>query len=89
MVFSFSLYFNMMKLILPVVCARYEIRKPIFHLPPTNHEFAEQLMKYQVIKTLNDEHGSMLIATKVLTHSFYGFKLFLKKQFWSIFVHYH
>ena len=74
-------YFNIMKPVLPVVCAIYEIRKPTFHLPPTNHAFAEQLMKYQVIKTLNDEHGSMITASKVLTHSFYGFKLFLKNKF--------
>ena len=39
-------YFDSMKPVLPVICSLYEVRKPTFHLPHINHEYAEQLLKY-------------------------------------------
>ena len=72
------LYFSSMKPELPVVCDTHVIRHPTFHLPKIVHEFAEQLLKYQLIKLLNNEKCSILITGKVHTHSFCGFKMFIK-----------
>ena len=71
-------YFSTMKPILPRICNFHEIRKPTFHLPVIKHEFAEQLIKYQMIKILNHHTTSLLITAKVYTHSFQGFKLYIK-----------
>jgi len=68
--------FESMKPVLPRICNYHEIRKPIFHLPYIRHCFAEQLLQYQLIKILNDT--PLLITSKVHTHSFHGFKLFIK-----------
>lgn len=71
-------YFATMTPKLPVICNVYEIRKPYYHLPKVKHEYAEQLIEYQMLKLLNDENGTILITAKVHTHTFQGFKLYLK-----------
>ena len=58
-----SVYFATMKLVLPQVCTRCEIRNPVYHLPDIRHAFAQQSLKYCLIKYLNIkkrlcEHGS-------------------------------
>ena len=70
-------YFNIMKPIIPNVCSRYEIRRPTFHLPSINHEYAAHLLEYQMIKVLNED-GSTVYTLKVHSHSFEGFKHFIK-----------
>ena len=42
--------FSSYKPVLPVVNERYEIRNPGFHLPVINHKFAEQSLKYCLIR---------------------------------------
>ena len=70
-------YFDSMKPVLPVICSLYEVRKPTFHLPHINHEYAEQLLKYQLVKILN-AYGAITLTAKIHTHSFHGFKLYIK-----------
>ena len=64
----------------PAICDHYAIRVPTFHLPKINHTFAEQLLKFRLIYQINKEVGSITITSKVFTHSFQGFKLFLKNR---------
>ena len=45
--------FSSYKLVLPVVNERYEIRNSGFHLPVINHKFAEQSLKYCLLRQLN------------------------------------
>ena len=71
-------YFEIMKPELPLISNHYEIRNVNFHLPKTNHEFANQLIKYQLIERLNKEESVVLITSKVHTHSFIGFNCMLK-----------
>ena len=71
-------YFNIIIPTLPVISNLYNIRMPVFHLPDIKHSFAEQLLKYQLILILNREKGSIMITAKVHTHSYQGFKLYLK-----------
>ena len=42
--------------------------------------FAKQLIEYQLVKLLNNENNSILITAKVHTHSFQGFKLYIKNN---------
>ena len=63
-------YFTGWRPELPRVCARYEIRSPVFHLPVIKHKFAEHSLRYCLIKQLNREKCSILITSKVHTHSF-------------------
>ena len=47
-----------MKPTLQQVCTRYEIRNPMYHLPNNaRHAFAEQSLRYCLIKHLNTEGG--------------------------------
>ena len=71
-------YFNFMIPELPNTCNRYQLRKPLFRLPLIKHKFAEQSLHYCLIKQLNRENGCILITSKVHTHSFYGFKNYIK-----------
>ena len=73
-------YFDIMKPELPIVCDTHAIRHPTFHLPRIVHAFAEQLIKYQLIKVLNNEKCSILITAKVHTHSFCSFKSYIKNS---------
>ena len=70
------------KPILPQICEFHVIRKPLYHLPNIKHQFAEQLIKYHLVKLLNNTHGSTLITAKVQTHSFQGVKLYIRPGFW-------
>ena len=73
-------YFIDWKPDLPRVCTRYEIRSPVFHLPLIRHKFAEHSLRYCLIKQLNMEKCSVLITSKVHTHSFPGYKTYLKQK---------
>ena len=73
-------YFNIIRPELPAICNYYEIRTPRFHLPDIKHTFAEQQIKYQLIKLLNMENCSITITGKVHTHSFQNFKYFVKNS---------
>ena len=73
-------YFEKMKPELPEICNFYEVRKPLFHLPVIKHEFAEHLVQYQMITLLNSEVGAVSVTAKVYTHSFQGFKFYLKNK---------
>ena len=60
-------YFQCMKPDLPEICNLYDIRKPVFHLPLVKHAFAEHMLKYCLIKLMNNEQASILITAKVHT----------------------
>ena len=59
------LYFENMKPVLPRICDNYDIRRPSFHLPLIKHDFAEQLISYQLTTMLN-ENGSTRFSSKDL-----------------------
>ena len=69
--------FEYLKPVLPRICDIHTIRRPSFHLPFIKHDFAEQLLCYQLPKILN-ENGSNRISSKVFTHSFSGFSNYIK-----------
>ena len=73
-------YFNYMKLSLPVICKCYGIRKPKLHLPIIRHGFAEQLIQYNLIRTINDDVESVGIMDVVLTQSCCAFKSNIKHR---------
>ena len=58
-----------MKPVLPIICTRYEVRNPMFHLPDIRHSFGEQSIGYCLLKLLNAEEG-FLTTDVVLTVSF-------------------
>ena len=70
-------YFENMKPVLPRICDNYDIRRPSFHLPLIKHDFAEQLLSYQLTTMLNED-DSTRFSSKVFTHSFGGFSHYLK-----------
>ena len=74
---SLPSYFNNMIPTLPLSCNRYEFRRPLFHIPKIKHHFAENLVEYQMINILNRK-GYIIYSSKVFTHSFTGFKIFMK-----------
>ena len=69
--------FENLKPVLPRICDIHTIIRPSFHLPFIKHDFAEQLLCYQLPKILN-ENGSMRISSKVFTHSFNGVSNYIK-----------
>ena len=73
-------YFNSIKPKLPELCYVYSIRKPTFHLSIIRHEFDKQFIQYTLCELLNTESGTLLIASKVNTHSFIGFKIYIKNK---------
>ena len=73
-------YFNYMKPNLPVICNYYGIREPKFHLPTIRHGFAEQLIQYSLITTINNDVESVGIMDVVLTQSFGAFKSNIKQR---------
>ncbi len=73
-------YFISMLPELPRICEHYNIRRPTFHLPKIRHGFAEQLLQYCLIKLLNSENATILIVSKVHTHSYFGFKCYVKSS---------
>ena len=72
------IYFVDWKSVLPRVCTRYEIRSPTFPLQLIRHKFAENSLRYCLIKQLNIEKCSFMITAKVHTHSYQGYKIYLK-----------
>ena len=72
-------YFILLKPELSPTVNDYEIRMPKFGVPFIKHVFAEHLLKYQMIIKLK-EPGSIHYSPKVFTHSFLGFKFYLKNN---------
>ena len=66
--------FSSYKPVLPVVNERFEIRNPVFHLPVINHKFGEQSLKYCLMRQINMDHCSNIIADKVMRVLFYSLK---------------
>ena len=66
-----------MKPVLSRICDNYDIRRPSFNLPLRKHDFAEQLLNYQLTTMLN-ENVSTRFSSKVITQSFSGFSYCLK-----------
>ena len=64
-------YFNSMKPKQPELCNVYSIRKPTFHLP-----VIRQLIGYKLLELLN----TVLVSSKVHTHSFNGFKIYINNK---------
>ena len=73
-----SSYFDIFKPTLGVVCSFYDIRKPLFSLPKPNIELQKSSLKYVLSKLLNEENGCISITSKVHTHSFQGYKRYVK-----------
>ena len=71
------IYFELMKPPQPQVCTYYDIRSPVFHLPDIRHSFAEQSIRYCLIKRLNAEKSRMDIVHNT---SFYNFKMNIKNE---------
>ena len=72
MSYQLPAYFTVMKPTLPQVCTHYEIRKPVYHLPNTRHTFAEQSLRYCLIKHLNTER---VYAYLVHSTSFLNYRM--------------
>ena len=47
------MFFSSMTPQLPVACARYELRNPNSHLPTIKHKYAENSIRYCLIRQLN------------------------------------
>ena len=69
-----------MKPKLPERCNVYLIRRLTFHLPVIKHKFTNQLIEYNLLELLNTESNALLISSKVHTHSFVGFKIYIKNK---------
>ena len=72
--------FSSYKPVLPVVKEKYEIRNPGFYLPVINHKFAEQSLIYCLIRQLNMDQSSNIIADRAARVLFYSFKGYLKNR---------
>ena len=55
----------------------YDIRSPVFHLPDIRHSFAEQSIRYCLIKRLNAEKSRMDIVNNT---SIFNFKMNIKNE---------
>ena len=44
------------------------------------HEFALQLIEYKLLELINTESRTLLISSKVHTHSFIEFKIYIKNK---------
>ena len=62
-----------MKPVLPIICIRYEILNPVFHLRNKRHSYGEQSI-------LNTEEGSTLTTNMVHTESFLIYKVHIKRN---------
>ena len=75
-------YFSQINPVLPIICTRYEVRNPMFHLPDIRHSFGEQSVGYCLIKQLNAEEAwplGALTTDMVLTESFLIYKVHVKR----------
>ena len=64
-----------MKPTLPQVCTRYEIRNPVYYLPNVRHTFAEQSLRYCLIKHLIRKEDMQILF---IAHHLLIIKLLLK-----------
>ena len=64
-----------MKPVLPRICDHYDIRRPSFHLPVIQHEFAEQLLSYQITTMLNENGSTYEVFIKRIYTFFQWFQL--------------
>ena len=71
-------YFDIFKPTWGVVCSSYDIRKSLFPLPKPNIDLLKSSLKYVLSKLLNEENGCISITSKVHTHSFQGYKRYVK-----------
>ena len=69
-----------MKPVLPQICSQYEVRNPVFHLPDIRHSFAEQSIRYCLIKQLNAENGSTITTGMVHISSFPSYKYHINNE---------
>ena len=68
-------HLNSMKPKPPELRNVYSIRKPTIR-----NEFAKQLIEYKLLELINTESRTLLISSKVHTHSFIGFKIYIKNK---------
>ena len=73
-------YFNYVKPRLPDVCTHYSVRRPLYILPKVNIELIRSSIQYVLSKLLNTSDESTNFTNKIDTHSFYGYKLYLKNN---------
>ena len=72
-----AIYFKLIKPPLPQVCTHYDIRRPVFHLPDIRHSFAEQSIRYCLIKRFNPKKSRMDIIHNT---SLFNFKMNIKMK---------
>ena len=71
------IYLELMKPPLPQICTHYDIRSPVFHLPDIRNSFAEQSIRYFLIKRLKAKKSRMDIVHKT---SLYNFKMSIENE---------
>ena len=64
------MFFSSMTPQLPVACARYELRNPKSHLPTIKHKYAENSIRYCLIRQLNSE-VKWASTVEIKKHSFH------------------
>ena len=69
-----------MKPNLLVICNYYGIRKSKFYLPIIRLGFAEQLIQYNLVRTINNDVESVRIMDVDLTQSFCAYKSNIKQR---------
>ena len=70
--------FTVINLTLSEVCTHCEIRKPVYHLPKVCHTFAEQSLRYCLMKHLSTERGYVDLVHSTL---FLNYKVVIKKKY--------
>ena len=77
------MFFSTMTPQLPVACARYELRNPKSHLPTIKHKYAENSIRYCLIRQLNSEvtwASTVEIKNMVFTTPYPRFKTSIKNK---------
>ena len=77
------MFFSSMTPQLPVACARYELRNPKSHLPAIKHKYAENSIRYCLIRQLNSEvtwASTVEIKNMVFTTPYPRFKTSIKNK---------
>jgi hypothetical protein len=57
----------------------HNVRVNNYHLPAIKHEFAKSSIRFKIANFFNKMHDS--IKSKIYTHSFEGFKKYVKSQY--------
>ena len=68
---------------IPVACARYELRNPKSHLPTIKHKYAENSIRYCLVRQLNSEvtwASTVEIKNMVFTTPYPRFKTLIKNK---------